>query len=214
MAKDIHQSQFAGLFEPKLLEEIEAVSVYQKKKAGTEMIQMGEEIRNMPLIVKGVVKISRLDEEGRELLLYYVNAHESCAMTFTCCMQGKISEIHAVAEEDVEFFSVPIKFMDIWMGKYPSWKAFVMRTIQARFEELLQTIDQVAFQKLDDRLVKYLAEKSKVTGSSLLNLSHEQVARELGSSRVVVSRLLKKLENSEKLLLYRNQIKILAPFES
>ena len=99
--------------------------------------------------------------------------------------------------------------MDSWLVKYPSWKNFVMRTIRVRFNELLHSIDQIAFQKLDERLVRYLKEKVKATGSTLLNLSHQEIANELASSRVVISRLLKKLENDKRLLLYRNQIKIL-----
>lgn len=150
-----------------------------------------------------------MDDDGRELLLYYVNPNESCAMTFTCCMQQHPSEIKAVAEEDVELLAIPISVMDEWMVKYPTWKSFVMETFRNRFNELLKTIDHIAFHKLDERLIHYLKEKSKATGSSLINLSHEQIAGELASSREVISRLLKKLENDKKLLLYRNQIKLL-----
>ena len=124
-------------------------------------------------------------------------------------MQQHASEIKAVAEEDVEMLSIPVSIMDEWMARYPSWKSFVMRTVQNRFHELLKTIDQIAFQKLDERLINYLKEKSRTTGSSLLNISHEQIAKELASSREVISRLLKKLETDKKLLLYRNQIKLL-----
>jgi CRP/FNR family transcriptional regulator len=124
-------------------------------------------------------------------------------------MQHFPSEIRAVAEEEVEMLAVPINVMDQWIVKYPSWKSFVMKTIQNRFNELLKTIDQIAFQKLDERLINYLKEKSKATNSTLINLSHQQIAEELATSRVVISRLLKKLENEKKLLLYRNQIKLL-----
>jgi CRP/FNR family transcriptional regulator len=99
--------------------------------------------------------------------------------------------------------------MDEWMTKYSSWKRFVMNTIFNRFTELIKSIDDVAFKKMDERLANYLKEKSKVTGSSLINLSHQQIADELGTNRVVVSRLLKQLENDKKLLLYRSQIKLL-----
>ena len=124
-------------------------------------------------------------------------------------MERYPSEIRAIAENDVDFLAVPISLMDQWMVKYPTWKSFVMKTIRSRFNELLKTIDQVAFQKLDERLIYYLKERSRATGSSVLNLSHEQIANDLASSREVVSRLLKKLENDKKLLLYRNQIKLL-----
>jgi CRP/FNR family transcriptional regulator len=134
---------------------------------------------------------------------------ESCAMTFTCCMQQYPSEIRAIAEEDTEIMAIPVGLMDEWLVKYPTWKSFVMKTIRGRFNELLKTIDQIAFQKLDERLVHYLKEKSKANGSALINSSHEQIAGDLATSREVVSRLLKKLENDKKLLLYRNQIKLL-----
>ncbi len=150
-----------------------------------------------------------MDEEGREILLYYVNPKESCAMTFTCCMQQYLSEIRAVAEESVEMLLIPADIMDVWLVKYPSWKSFVMKTIHLRFNELLKTIDHIAFQKLDERLIAYLKEKSKATNSTLVNLSHQQIADELATSRVVISRLLKKLETNKKVLLYRNQIKLL-----
>jgi CRP/FNR family transcriptional regulator len=166
-------------------------------------------VRVIPLLLKGVLKITREDDAGKELLLYYVHANESCAMTFTCCMQRYPSEIRATAETDVEFIAIPITVMDEWLAKYPSWKSFVMRTIRNRFNELLQAIDQLAFQKLDERLVHYLKEKSKATGSSLVNLSHEDIAADMASSREVISRLLKKLENDKKVLLLRNQVKLL-----
>jgi len=130
-------------------------------------------------------------------------------MTFTCCMQQYPSEIKASAESDVEYLAVPVSAMDEWLTKYPSWKSFVMRTIRSRFNELLNAIDQLAFQKLDERLEHYLKEKSRSTGSTLINLSHEQIANDMASSREVISRLLKRLENEGKVLLYRNQIKIM-----
>lgn len=201
--------RFKTLFEPELVTQIEKHGQFVEIKAGGTILGIGQLVRMMPIILSGLVKVSRLDDEGKELLLYYVNPNESCAMTFTCCMQQYPSEIQAVAEEDVEMLAIPVNFMDEWLVKYPTWKNFVMKTIRNRFNEMLNVIDQIAFQKLDERLVSYLKEKSKVTGSSLINLSHEQIASELATTRVVISRLLKALENDKKLLLYRNQIKLL-----
>lgn len=200
---------FREIFEPSLLKELHNNSTYVQVNAGNTILDIGETVRQIPIIMSGSVKVSRMDEEGKELLLYYVNPKESCAMTFTCCMQQYPSEIKAVAEEDVELLAVPNTIMDQWLVKYPSWKSFVMKTIHHRFNELLKTIDQIAFQKLDDRLIYYLKEKSKATNSTLINLSHQQIAEELATARVVISRLLKKLENEKKVLLYRNQIKLL-----
>ncbi len=200
---------FKNIFEPELIHELEQRAKLMQVKAGVTILDIGQIVRHMPIILSGTVKVSRTDEDGRELLLYYVNPNETCAMTFTCCMQQHPSEIKAVAEDDVEMLMLPIQVMDEWMMKYPTWKSFVMNTIRNRFNEMLKTIDQIAFSKLDERLVRYLKEKSKATGSSLINLSHEQIASELATSRVVISRLLKKLESDGKLLLYRNQIKLL-----
>ncbi len=205
--------KFKYTFEPKLLEEFKSIAKEVSVKAGDVILDYGQIVRSMPIISSGTVKISRMDDQGREILLYYVNAKESCAMTFTCCMEQFPSEIKAVAEDDVEMLTVPIDVMDEWLMKYSSWKSFVMGTIRDRFNEMLNTIDQIAFQKLDERLKYYLQQKAKHTGSKLLNLSHEEIARDLATSRVVISRLLKKLENDDLLLLYRNQIKLLNAFE-
>lgn len=203
------RDNFQYLFEKELLAELNERGRILHVQAGDTILDAGQLVRVIPLVLSGTVKVSRTDDDGRELLLYYINANESCAMTFTCCMQQFPSEIKAVAEEDAELLVVPVGVMDEWMGKYPTWKSFVMRTIRLRFLEMLKTIDQIAFQKLDERLVTYLKEKSKATDSTLINLSHEQIANELATSRVVISRLLKKLEHEKKLLLYRNQIKLL-----
>ncbi len=201
--------QFKSLFEPDLVREMDEHASVMHVRAGDTLLEIGQLVRMMPVILSGSVKVSRLDEEGKELLLYYVQANESCAMTFTCCMQQYPSEVRAVAEEDTVLLSIPIRFMDEWLVRYPTWKSFVMKTIRGRFNEMLQVIDQIAFKKLDERLVLYLREKSKVTGSTLINLSHEQIATELATTRVVISRLLKALEHDRKVLLYRNQIKLL-----
>lgn len=201
--------QFKHIFEPELLKELQNKATHVSAKEGDIILNIGQTVSVMPIILSGTMKISRIDENGHELLLYYVNPKESCAMTFTCCMQQFPSEIKATAEDDVEFLAIPISTMDDWMIKYPTWKSFVMKTFHARFNELLKSIDQLAFQKLDERLIRYLNEKSKATGSSVINLSHEQIANEMASSREVISRLLKKLENDKRLLLYRHQIKLL-----
>ncbi|HMT77928.1 MAG TPA: Crp/Fnr family transcriptional regulator [Saprospiraceae bacterium] len=201
--------RFKHLFEPELLKQIEAKAQIISAGEGKIVLDYGQIVRSIPIILSGVFKITRVDDSGKELLLYYVNANESCVMTFTCCMQQHPSEIRATAESDVTFLAIPIEVMDEWMSKFPTWKTFAMRTIRERINELLNTIDQLAFQKLDERLVYFLKEKSRIAGSTLINLSHEEIATKLASSREVISRLLKKLENENKVLLYRNQIKLL-----
>ena len=202
-------NKFSSFFEADLLAELETKSMLMQVNEGQTMLNPGQAIRAVPLVMSGILKVSRVNDEGQEILLYYVKEGESCAMTFTCGLMAHASVIKASTEEDSVVLCVPVNLMDEWMTKYPTWKRFVMTAIFNRFTEVIRAIDDVAFKKLDDRLVNYLKEKSKVTGSSLINLSHQQIADELGTNRVVVSRLLKQLEIDKKLLLYRNQIKLL-----
>lgn len=200
---------FSNLFEASLLKEIKKTARTVKLKEGEPLLDIGQIVRVIPIVLSGTLKISRIDDEGHELFLYYVHPNESCAMTFTCCMEQHSSEVKAVAEEDSEILTIPINVMDEWMVKYPSWKNFIMRTIHLRFNELLTMIDQIAFQRLDERLVHYLKERSRTAHSKVINISHEQIAIDLSSSREVISRLLKRLEQDKKVVLYRNQIKLL-----
>jgi CRP/FNR family transcriptional regulator, anaerobic regulatory protein len=201
--------EFKQHFEPGLIRELEENGNLLTAKSGDVVLDFGQLIRSIPILLSGSVKISRMDDEGKELFLYYVNPKEGCAMTFSCCMEQHPSEIRAVAEEDITYWTIPVDVMDRWMMTYLTWKTFVMRTIRARFQEMLRAIDQLAFQKLDERLVVYLKDRAKQNDSMLINLSHEQIATDLATSRVVISRLLKRLEMDGKLLLYRNQIKLL-----
>ena len=177
--------------------------------AGNTMLNIGQAIRAVPLVISGSFKVSRMNEEGMEMLLYYVKEGESCAMTLNCCMIGQFSVIKGTAEDDSLILCVPVGLMDEWMTKYSGWKKFVMNTLFNRFTELVKAFDEVAFKKLDERLIRYLKEKSKSGGSSLINLTHQQIADDLGTNRVVISRLLKELENQKKILLFRNQLKLL-----
>jgi CRP/FNR family transcriptional regulator, anaerobic regulatory protein len=197
------------IFEPELVIQLERQGKKISFHAGDTILSIGQTIRVTPIVMSGSIKVYRADDDGNELLLYYVNPSEGCAMTFTCCMQHQPSEIKAVGEEDGDLIAIPVDVMDTWLSRYPSWKNFVMKSIHNRLNDLLRTIDQIAFQKLDERLIQYLRTEASTRKSSLLNLSHELIANDLATSRVVISRLLKKLENDNKLILYRNQIKLL-----
>jgi CRP/FNR family transcriptional regulator len=177
--------------------------------AGQGLIKMGQPITMVPLVLEGTLKVSRENEDGQELLLYYAKPGEGCAMTFSCGMMSKPSQVKGTAEDDLTMACVAVSVMEEWMQKYPSWKKFVIGTIVDEFMDVIKTVDEVTFKKMDERLVGYLREKSKLSGSTLINLSHQQIADEMGTNRVVVSRLLKKLENDKRLLLFRNQIKLL-----
>ncbi|MBL7692374.1 MAG: Crp/Fnr family transcriptional regulator [Flavipsychrobacter sp.] len=202
-------SIFRNTFERDLINQLQEKASIVEVPAGTTILKVGDVIRVVPIVLSGLIKVVRQDDDGHELLLYYVNSAESCAMTVTSYMQRSPSEIMAIAEDTVQLMVVPVGVADDLYAQYAGWKTFVMKTIRDRFRELLVTIDQIAFQKLDERLVNYLRDRSRATGSPLLNVSHEQIAMDLATSRVVISRLLKKLEQEKKVNLYRNQIRLM-----
>jgi CRP/FNR family transcriptional regulator len=169
----------------------------------------GKYIRMMPLILKGTIKVLRMDDGGNEILLYYLSSSESCSMAYSCCIEAKKSEVKAIAEDDVELIAIPHIKLDEWLCKYSGWKNYIMRSFNERFIELLKSIESIAFHKLDERLIEYLKEKQRINGSSVIKASHSLIADELATSRVVISRLLKQLENSKKIILYRNEIKLM-----
>jgi CRP/FNR family transcriptional regulator, anaerobic regulatory protein len=205
----ILEKVYSPIFESALLKEIGEKSMLITASAGQPLINMGQSIKMVPMVLDGTLKVSRENEEGQELVLYYVKSGEGCAMTFSCGMMSKVSQVKGTAEDDLSMLCVPVSVMEEWMQRYPSWKKFVMGTIVNEFIDVIKSVDDVTFKKMDERLVSFLKEKSKITGSSLVNLSHQQIADEMGTNRVVISRLLKKLENEKRLLLFRNQIKLL-----
>jgi CRP/FNR family transcriptional regulator len=203
------QKIYSTVFEEELLKEIEEKCLTITAPAGQTLMNMGQPVSAVPLVVKGVAKVSRINDEGQEFLLYYVKEGEGCAIAFACGMMGQPSAIKSTVEEDITIMFVPLQKMEQWMTKYPSWKKFVMDTMVTEFIDVIKNIDNIAFKKMDDRLISYLKEKSRIIDSPLLNISHQQIADEMGTNRVVISRLLKKLENDKKLILFRNQIKLL-----
>ena len=207
--KTLLRDKFPSLSEPALVNDILEHGIEKEYGTGEVLINYGQFIKSIPLVLAGRIKIMREDKSGRELFLYYLKPGETCAMSLTCCMANSKSEITAIAEEDSIVIMVPVRLMDAWTAKYTSWKNMVMTTYQSRFNELLNTIDGIAFYKLDDRLMSYLAEKSKTVTHNIINNSHQEIARELGTQREVVSRLLKKLEKDGLVKLGRNKIELL-----
>lgn len=201
-------------FEPALIEEIKKFGELKHYKDGGIIMDYGKYIRMMPLVAKGTVKVLKKEESGKEILLYHLSDNDTCSMAYSCCLEEKKSDIRAIAEGDVDIIAIPHSKLDEWLQKYPSWKNYIMRSFSERFSELLKSIESIAFHKLDDRLIAYLKEKQRLSGSSVIKASHSQIAEELATSRVVVSRLLKILENNGKILLYRNEIKLLKDFDS
>jgi len=172
-------------------------------------LDIGQDITVMPLIFSGAIKVLREDDEGYELLLYFIEKGDTCAMTFSCCLGNGKSEIRAIAESDTELLMIPIEKMDEWMAKYQSWREFILDSYHTRMSELLETIDTLAFMKMDERIMKYLKDRAMVTNDDVIYSTHQDVAHDLHTSRVVVSRLLKSLEKEGKIELSRNHIKVI-----
>ena len=200
---------FGYLFEEDLILEIEKLGVSKSFKEDTTIIEVGDYIKSMPLLISGAIKILREDEKGDEIVLYYLEKGDTCAMTLSCCMGQTKSKIRAVAETNVELIMLPKEKMAEWLGKYKTWQSYILQTYHNRMDELLEALDTIAFLKMDERLFKYLKDKAMVTHNDVLNVTHKQISEDLHTSRVVISRLLKKLENESKIQLFRNSIKVL-----
>jgi CRP/FNR family transcriptional regulator len=196
-------------FEDQLKQEILQVSSICSAEPEDIIMDIGLQIKTIPLVLKGSIKILREDAEGNEIFLYYLERGDACATSITCCITGQKSTIRAIAEEETEYLAIPVQYSDSWINKYPSWKSFVMNTYARRFEELLKAVDQLAFKKMDERLYKYLLDKAKLHNSNEINISHQEIAYDLNTSREVVSRLLKQLERLGEIKLGRNRIKLL-----
>lgn len=202
------KASFGTTFEILLLKEIEDVGAIMDFSEGQKIMEIGEYVKGMPLLVSGVIKILREDEEGDELLLYYLEHGDTCSMTMACCLGDTKSEIRAIAETDVSLVLVPIRKMEEWISKYRSWRNFVFESYHGRLNELLHTVDSIAFKNMDQRLIAYLREKARINQSSTIKSTHQEIAYDLHSSRVVMSRLLKKLELMGKIRLHRNSIEL------
>lgn len=208
MHEIIHR-HFPFFKEPELVDAIANVAKEVHVAEGDSIIKIGEFIKSTPLITKGLLKIVRQDDEGHEILLYYLDGGNTCVMTVTCCMKQEKSKIKAIAEVDTHLLLVPFHYMDEWMRNFRSWRNFILQTYSARFEEMLTTLDSVAFESLDNRLIRYLSEREVALETNEFHITHQQIAQELNSSREAVSRLLKKLESSGHIELGRNKIRVL-----
>lgn len=197
------------IFEEELLEEISNVATYKEFKANDYLIEIGDAIQTMPLLLNGAIKILREDENGDELVLYFLERGDTCAMTLTCCLGNSKSKIRANAETNGSLLMIPISKMEEWLTKYKSWRNFVFESYNIRLNEMLEAIDLLAFMNLEERLYKYLTDKVKVLGTPNLSTTHLEIATELHTSRVVISRLLKALEIQGKIKINRNKIEVL-----
>lgn len=203
------KANYGYLFEDELLQEINNVGTFKDIPEGFQLISIGDYIKSMPLLVSGAIKILREDANGEELILYFIEQGDTCAMTLSCCLGHSKSEIMAVAETDTKLIMIPVQKMEEWLGKYKSWQKFILQSYHDRMTELLQAIDTIAFLKMDQRLFKYLKDKAMVNHNEVIHVTHQEIAQDMHTSRVVVSRLLKKMSLEGKIELFRNNIKVI-----
>ncbi|HQR94133.1 MAG TPA: Crp/Fnr family transcriptional regulator [Sediminibacterium sp.] len=196
-------------FEPELMNEIIANGVIKNIPSGEILMRTGQFIKSTMLILEGNVKVFRQNEDGGEFLMYFLQPGEACAISIICAAKTEASRVMAKTTEETTVLMIPLQLLDRWMLDYKSWYHFVLSTYRNRFDELLVLIDQVAFRNMDERLISYLERHAKVHNSSIISLSHQQIADELNSSREVISRLLKKMEQRHMVILHRNAVELI-----
>ena len=213
MTKDILRKALPNLTDPKLLDRLLEKGQFSTFEPGKTLMEPGQFVKAVPLVLEGSIKIMRMDEDGKELFLYYLEAGETCALSLTCCSAARPSEIKAVVEEKVTVLFVPIQVHEQLTDEFKQWKDFVSSTYQHRFQEMLTVLDAIAFKRMDERLMNYIVTKMKQLKTNELHITHQEVANELGTAREVISRLLKQLEKKKWIELGRNVIYIRDDFE-
>jgi CRP/FNR family transcriptional regulator len=191
---------------PELIEKLNKFSIHRRYDAGSIILNEDSYIRSIPIVTKGLLKVMRTEEDGREILLYYIKPGESCIMSFLGGLHNETSKVRAEVEEDAEILFLPLEKVSLFIKEYPQWLDYIFRLYHKRFEELLEIVNAIAFKKVDERLLNLLKKKSELTANKTINITHEQLANELGTARVVVSRLLKQLEDLGSVQLGRNKI--------
>jgi CRP/FNR family transcriptional regulator len=194
------------LLEPELIVEMGEVGRIRETTSDEIIMHVGDELKMIPIVLSGSIKVSRENDEGNELLLYYIEGGDTCAMTLQCCVHKIDSHIKATSMEPSLLMMFPVAKMEEWMDKYKSWREYILQNYHTRLTELMETIDAMAFMRLDERLLKYLTDQAKLLGTVELNHTHQQIADDLHSSRVVISRLLKQLENKGIIEIHRNKL--------
>ena len=193
-------------FESELRDAIVETGTLRDFDPDEELIREDQYIRSFPIVISGMIKVCRTDDSGNELLLYYLRPGEVCTVSLICCMDRTTSRVKAISEEATTAILVPVELLDSWMSRFQTWKEYVMRSMQMRFDELLNVLDSIAFLKLDQRLEKFFTDRYKNTGSSEYEGSHQDIALAMNTSREVVSRLLKQMEKNGLIRLYRGRI--------
>jgi len=206
--KLIHQ-KFHHVLDEGIIKEVSEIGIFRDFKKDDIIIDVGQPLKYIPLLLSGSIKILRGDDDGDDLLIYFLEAGETCTMSLACCMGTTKSKIRAVAEKDSFLVMIPVEYMQKWFHSNESWRNFILESYQTRFNEMLETIDTLAFMKMDERLLKYLKNKAMLHDNKTLDTKHQDIAEDLHTSRVVISRLLKQLENENKIKISRNKIEVL-----
>ena len=207
--KDILMNQYSEIFEEDLIDEIIKVGYFDKVRSGKLLIDIGDYLTHIPLILKGVVKIIRKEKEGDELTLYYLDPGDTCAISFANCINRKKSIFKGIVETDIEAIFLPVDIVDDWLVKYKSWRHFIIDSYHFRLLEMVESIDSLAFMKMKTRLWKHLTDKVKISNNIDLEITHQEIAQDLNSTRVVITRVLKKLHDEGKVYSTRNKVKVL-----
>lgn len=203
------RKKFPEINDERLVKDLAESTIEKNVTQGDILIDYGDEIKFVPMVLEGTVKVLRQAGEDQEIFLYYLMSGDTCAASFSCCMIQKRSEIIAIAEEASRLLMVPIDKADLWMSQYPAWRNFIFNMYDVRMFSLIDTIDRLAFSNLDEQLVDYLEKKSSVLNTRLIETTHQQIAFDLNVTREAISRLLKKLENDGLVRLERNKIYML-----
>ena len=197
------------IFQSDLVKEIENSGNLKHFEAGDTIVNMDSYIKHIPVVISGSMKVIRTEEDGREILLFYLTPGESCIVSILAGMKNDTSKIKAIVEEDAEIMLIPADKAKEWVRKYPEWTDFIFNLYQKRFEELLEVVNSVAFQKIDTRLLHLIKQKTQLYQSKEISVTHQQLADELGITREATSRVLKQMEKENLLILSRNKIELL-----
>lgn len=194
---------------PEIKEKLKHYGIIKTFAEGDIILNENAFIKAIPIVTRGNIKVMRTDEDGREIFLYYIKAGESCIMSFLGGIHNDTSKVKAVAEEPTEIIFIPIDKVTLLIKEYPEFLDYIFRLYHKRFEELLEVVNAVAFTKMDERLLNFIKKKCELTNAHTLYITHEQLANELGTARVVVSRLLKQMEENKLVILGRNKIHLI-----
>jgi CRP/FNR family transcriptional regulator, anaerobic regulatory protein len=194
--------------DPELKKEFNKYARRKHIPSGTTIMNPGDDILFIPIVMKGSIRVLRQDENGKEVFLYYLFPGQTCAMSLTCCQAGRKSMIRAVAEDEVEVVQIPVEVTESWY-QYPEWKSFISNNYSNRFAELMDVIDLIAFNNMDKQLLHYLQERTKALNANVLEITHQQIADELHSHREAISRLLRTMEQKGLVRLGRNSVELI-----